>query len=132
GLDCVDGKTSGPALVEIVDHPAENDQPRAVRSTQPGTAASASSSFADSLPPACARSGRPPPPPPTSFAISCTSLPAWKRLVSSFETDATKLTLPSTAEPRQITPEGTRSRSVSTTERSPSGSRPSRRAAITG
>src|SRR4029450_10128320 len=83
--------------------------PGAVRSPQPATAASASSSLDASLPPAWARSGRPPPPPPTIFAISCTSRPAGKRLVRSLDTAVTRLTLPSTALPSTMTPDRSQS-----------------------
>ena len=69
---------------------------------------------------------------PTILAISCTRRPAGKRFIRSLETAATRLTLPSTALPRRMMPDGSRSRSVSTTARSPSGSSPSRRAARTG
>src|SRR3990172_1672958 len=101
------------------------------RTTYSWTRPSAASSLEGSLPPAWARSGRPPPPPPTARATSWINFPALKRGVRSFETAATRFTLSSFTLPRQITPEPSRSRTESTTARSPSWSSPSTRAATT-
>src|SRR5882672_5632512 len=63
-------------------------------------ASRASGSFVGSLPPAWAAWGRPPPPPPAVLAASRTQSPALRPLaIRSSLTTATKLTLPSTAEP---------------------------------
>src|SRR5688572_32272276 len=94
-------------------------------STHDLTDCSATGSFAGSVPPACAISGRPPPLPPTCCATKLTSSPALSFAVRSAVTPAMSETLPSRTAPSTMAADFSRSFSLSIVSRSVFASAPS-------